>query len=218
MLKLYGFAVSNYFNMVRLSLLEKGIEHEVVNVMGRQDDKYRQLNPSGKVPCLVTEQGVVAETSVILEYLEELGQGPAFLPSEPYARAQVHTLMRDIELYMELAARPCYPATFFGGSLEPVLKGKSEADLRHGVATLKQHAKFAPYVAGAELSLADFYLLYSLDLASAVAAKQFGWNLLGEWPEAQAWMKLMHERPFVQQLEREKRAELAAYLVAKTGA
>ena len=37
MLKLHGFTVSNYFNMVKMALIEKGIEFEFVESMPSQD-------------------------------------------------------------------------------------------------------------------------------------------------------------------------------------
>ena len=50
MLKLHGFAVSNYFNMVKLALLEKGLDFEVKVVHGSQDPDFLAISPRGKVP------------------------------------------------------------------------------------------------------------------------------------------------------------------------
>ncbi|MEN0105133.1 MAG: glutathione S-transferase N-terminal domain-containing protein, partial [Pseudomonas sp.] len=40
MLKLHGFSVSNYYNMVKLALLEKGIAFEAVDVHGGQREDF----------------------------------------------------------------------------------------------------------------------------------------------------------------------------------
>ncbi|SUD13250.1 glutathione S-transferase domain-containing protein [Aquipseudomonas alcaligenes] len=40
MLRLHGFAVSNYYNMVRLALLEKGLAFDTVSVYGSQDEAF----------------------------------------------------------------------------------------------------------------------------------------------------------------------------------
>lgn len=216
MLKLYGFAVSNYFNMVKFALLEKGIAFETVNVFGKQQEAaFKAISPRAKVPCLGTEDGVIVETSVILEYLEERYPQVSLLPQEPMARAYVRSLMRSIELYIELAARPCYPKVFFAGNLDDNTKARSYTELMAGVAAIKQLAKFAPYVAGEQLSFADVYLLYSLDLACLVAGKLFNVDILSDWPEAQSWFALMKQNPNVQAIEQDKKQELAKYLEAK---
>lgn len=218
MLELHGFPVSNYHNMVKLALLEKGIEFREVDVLGRTaDEAFRRISPRGKVPCLVTEQGPISETAVILEYLEQQYPQKPLLPADPYQRAQVLTLAREIELYIELAARLCYPAGFFGAEVDAAIREKSRSELLEGVATLKRHGRFAPYVAGSEFSLADIYFLYSLDLAAVVAGKLFGIDLLGDWPEAQALFARLRENPHVQRIEADKQAQMAVFVAKMRG-
>ncbi|MES2819107.1 MAG: glutathione S-transferase [Pseudomonadota bacterium] len=212
MLKLHGFAVSNYFNMVKLALLEKGLPFEVVQVSGSQDEAFLAISPRGKVPVLQTEQGFISETSVILDYLEDSQGGRPLLPAEPFARAQVRALMREIELYIELPARACYLEAFFGGRVDEAIKAKSKAELLAGVAALKRHGRFAPYVAGDSLSLADLYFLYSLDLACVVAKKLFDLDLLADFPAASALFALFKQNPHVQRIAADKDTEMAAFL------
>ncbi|MBB2494033.1 glutathione S-transferase family protein [Aquipseudomonas ullengensis] len=214
MLKLHGFAVSNYFNMVKLALLEKGLPFEIVTVHGGQTPEFLAISPRGKVPVLQTEQGFINETSAILEYLEERGEGRALLPSEPYARARVRALMKEIELYLELPARSCYPEAFFGGKVDEFTKAKAKAELLAGVAALKRHATFGPYVAGEQFSLADLYFLYSVDLASIVAKKVFDFDLLAELPAAKALFALLNQNPHVQQIAADKEAGMAAFIAS----
>ena len=71
MLKLHGFDVSNYYNMIKLAMAIKGIEHQSVIVYPNQSPEYLGLSPMGKVPALETDQGVLVETNIILEYLDE---------------------------------------------------------------------------------------------------------------------------------------------------
>lgn len=217
MLKLYGFAVSNYFNMVRLALLEKQLPYEIVNVLGRQDEAFKSLSPRGKVPCLVTPQGAISETSVILEYIEETQSGRPLLPADPFERAQVRALMREIELYIELPARACYPEVFFGGKVDPAIKHKARDELLGGIDALKRHGRFEPYVAGEQFTLADLYFLYSVDLAVVVAAKLFDTDVLADWPQARALFELLRSNPHVQKIEEDKKQEMAAFLVKVRG-
>ena len=148
MLKLHGFAVSNYTNMVHLALLEKGIPFEYAQTYPDQSPGVLAQSPRGKVPYLDTPEGFINETNVILEYLEDLGTGAPLLPSNPFQRALVRSLMKEIELYVELPARTCYAEAIFGGKVPDPIKDKARDELTAGIATLGRHAKFSPYIAG----------------------------------------------------------------------
>ena len=214
MLTLHGFNVSNYFNMVKLALLEKGVDFTVNVVHPSQDEAFLKMSPRGKVPCLETEQGCFSETNVILEYLEETQGGKPLLPKDPFERANVRALAKEIELYIELPARMCYPEVFFGGKVDQAIKDKAKADLLSGVAALKRHGKFAPFVAGSDMTIADIIFLYSIDLASIVAKKAFGIDLLADFPEAGKLLELLGQNPHVQQIEADKKAEMEAFIAA----
>ncbi|MBD7975710.1 glutathione S-transferase family protein [Serpens gallinarum] len=212
MLSLHGFAVSNYFNMVKLALLEKGLPFEEVTVFNTRSEAFLASSPRGKVPVLQTDAGFISETSAILDYLEDRGEGRPLLPAEPYARAQVRALMREIELYIELPARACYPEAFFGAQVDEAIKAKARGELLGGIAALKRHGRFAPYVAGAEFSLADIYLLYSLDLACEVARKLFGLDLLADFPAATELLARLKQNPHVQRVAADREAQMPAFL------
>lgn len=212
MLRLHGFAVSNYYNMVHLALLEKGLAFDTVSVYGSQDEAFLAISPRGKVPVLQTEQGYISETGAILDYLEDLGQGRPLLPAEPFARAQVRALMREIELYIELPARSCYAEAFFRTPVEAAIKDKARSELQAGIAALKRHGRFAPYVAGEQFSLADLYFLYSIDLAEAVAHKVLGFDLLEGLPAARELFQRLQQNPHVQLIAAQKEAGMAAFM------
>ncbi|MEO1819982.1 glutathione S-transferase [Pseudomonas sp.] len=214
MIRLHGFAASNYFNMAKLALLEKGVEFEVVNVHGSQDPDFLAKSPRGKVPVLETAQGFLNETNVILEYIEETQGGKSLLPSDPYERGVVRALTKEIELYIELPARSCFMEVFFGGKVDQAIKDKARVELLAGVATLARHGRFAPYVAGNEMTIADIFLLYSFDLASTVAQKLFDIDLKAELPQAAALLELLAQNPNVQKVAVDREAEMAAFMAA----
>ncbi|WP_339520260.1 glutathione S-transferase [Pseudomonas proteolytica] len=212
MLKLYGFSVSNYYNMVKLALLEKGLPFEEVPFYAGQTAEALAVSPRGKVPVLKVEKGFINETSVILEYLEQTQSGPALLPGDAFQRGQVLALCREIELYIELPARACYAEAFFGMSVPEAIKDKSRAELLLGIAALGRHGKFAPYVAGESFTLADLYFLYSVDLACAVGGKLFGLDLLAELPKAKALLKRLQDMPNAQRVAADKEAAMPAFM------
>jgi glutathione S-transferase len=211
MLKLYGFSVSNYYNMVKLALLEKGLPFEEVPFYAGQTPEALAVSPRGKVPVLGVKQGFINETSVILEYLETR-EGRALLPADPFERAQVLALCREIELYIELPARACYPEAFFGMTLPEAIKDKSKAELLLGMGSLGRHGQFAPYVAGDSFTIADLYFMYSVNLACAVGEKLFGLDLLAEMPAAKALLEKLHALPNAQKVAADREAAMPAFL------
>ncbi|CEL32255.1 MULTISPECIES: glutathione S-transferase [Pseudomonas] len=212
MLKLYGFSVSNYYNMIKLALLEKGLPFEEVTFYPAQTAESLAISPRGKVPVLGVDGGYINETAIILEYLELTQKGTPLLPSDPFERAQVLAIAKEIELYIELPGRACYGEAFFGMTLPDAIKEKTQSELLLGFAALGRHGKFAPYVAGDSLSIADLYFLYSVPLACAVGQKLFGIDLLAEMPQAKALLARLEQNPHVQKIAADKDAAMPAFL------
>lgn len=214
MLKLYGFPVSNYVNMVQLALLEKNIPYEYVLTFPDQTPEFLSKSPRGKVPCLETPQGFLNEASVILEYLEDCAVGKPLLPADPYARARVRALMKEIEIYIELPARSCFSESFFGGKLADAIKARARDDLTAGFATLKRHGSFSPFVAGDQFTLADIVFFFSAELGATVGQRLFDLDLLGEIPQARALLAKLGENPNVQRIVAARDAGMAGFVAA----
>ncbi|MBA1202205.1 glutathione S-transferase [Pseudomonas capeferrum] len=212
MLKLHGFAVSNYYNMVKLALLEKGVPFEEVLFFAAQTPDALKVSPRGKVPVLETEQGFISETSVILDYIEQTQPGKALLPDDAFEQAKVRELLKEIELYIELPARTCYAEAFFGMAVEPPVKEKARSDLLAGFATLKRNGRFAPFVAGERMTLADLMFCFSIDLAYAVGKKVLNIDLLADFPKAKALLDSLRENPNVIRILADKEAQLPIFL------
>src|SRR5262249_47676454 len=105
MLRLHGFPFSNYHNVVKVVLLEKCLAFEEIITYPPADEVYRAKNPTGKYPCLETEDGIfLGESKVILNYLEDRYPGVRLLPANALERARVRELMEVIDLYLELPA------------------------------------------------------------------------------------------------------------------
>jgi glutathione S-transferase len=211
MLKLHGFPVSNYTNMVELALLEKGVAYEYVLTYPSQTDEFLAISPRGKVPALGTPQGPINETDAILDYLEERGEGRPLIPNDPYARAQVRTLIKEIELYIELPARSCFAEAFFGGKVPDAIKAKAREDLLAGFATLRRHAKFSPYVSGDTFTLADIVFLYSVDLGAEVGQRLFGLDLFADLPAARSLLAKLGENAHVKRIAANRDAAMPAF-------
>ena len=72
MITLCGFAISNYYNIVKHALLEKDIAFTEEHVLTRsKEEAVLSASPLGKVPFIKTTQGALCESAVILDYLED---------------------------------------------------------------------------------------------------------------------------------------------------
>lgn len=210
MLKLYGFPVSNYYNMVKMTLLEKGMAFEEVDVKPSQDAGYLSTSPMGKVPCLETDQGFLTETEVIIDYLHDLGQGPSFYPADPFEKAKVRELIRYLELYIELPARRLYGDVFFGRPATDSQKESVRKDLEKGFAALRKLARYSPYIAGSEITYADFYFYFSVSLATRVTKKALNWDVFNTEPGIKDLMDLLAQRESVKTVMADQRASMSS--------
>jgi glutathione S-transferase len=211
MLKVHGFAVSNYHNMVRMALMEKGADFATADAFPSQDEAFLACSPMGKVPVLETEAGFIAETSVILEYIEEVVPGPRLLPADPFARARVREAMKMIELYIELPARRLFPGVLMGGSNPEQTVQEVEPVLRRGVAALSRVLDCRAFVMGDALTLADVVAIFTFPIAGMVTRKVYGWEIAEAVPGLTRVIASLQERPSVRQLEAESRAGMEAF-------
>ena len=81
-MKLYITSGSPYARIVRIVVLEKGLETRVEIVTARTraaDSPYYRINPSSRVPYLIRDDGVgLEESALICDYLDRLDGKPVF--------------------------------------------------------------------------------------------------------------------------------------------
>jgi len=198
-IKLHGMPLSNYYNMVKVVMIEKGIEFEEVLVRPNQKAEYLSKSPMGKVPCLETEQGFLTETGVMIDYLDGLGQGPSLYPEDLFGRAKVQELIRYLELYIELPARRLYGEVFFEKPASSEEKAAVKALLERGFTALAQVAKFSPYVAGEQFTYADIYFRFVVSLATIVCKKALDWDAYNDIPDIKELLGLLDQRESIKQ-------------------
>jgi glutathione S-transferase len=211
MLTLYGFDVSNYFNMIKLALAIKGIEYKTVVLYPNQSTEYLSKSPMGKVPALETDQGVLTETNVILEYLDEAYPDKPLYPGNAFEKAKVRELVKMAELYLELPARRCHPEAFFGLKADEITKKEVKRALCKGIEGMARCAQFSPYLAGEQLTAADIVFLYSADLAAVVADKLFDIDLLEMAPGAIQLMTTLNQRDDVIKIAEDRKLANIAF-------
>ena len=205
-IKLCGFSASNYYNKIKLQLLEKAVpfEEELVWV-GNSEAALLQRSPLGKVPFLDTPEGPISESMACAEYIETVFPRSPLLPSDPYAAAKVRELIIYSDLHIELVARQLYPEAFFGGKVSDGTKERTYKLLVKGVAGFAKLARFAPYVAGPQFTLADCAAIAHLPLVASVSKMIYGEDVLAALP-LKNYLRSMNERATVQKVNADRKA------------
>tara|TARA_B100001939_G_scaffold86395_1_gene73998 strand:- start:1813 stop:2286 length:474 start_codon:yes stop_codon:yes gene_type:complete len=148
-----------------------------------------------------TTAGFLTETSVMLEYIEDLCVGESLYPTDAFNKAKCRELLRYLELYIELPARRLYGDVFFGRPASDAEKATVRKLLEKGFSALGRIAKFEPYFAGAELTYVDFYAFFGLSPVFGVCKKVWTWDAMNEITGIKPLFDLMNERDSVSQVK-----------------
>ena len=168
MITLYGFAISNYYNKIKLALIEKQINFNEVALAPSQDEAILKRSPLGKIPFIETEDGqFLSESQAIFEYLEEAYPEHPLYPTNVFERAKTREFIQHIELNVELIARRIYGKAFFGSSASDEVLNEVKTKVETGLIGLNKLLKFNPYVLGENFTAADV-------IAASFASNWFG--------------------------------------------
>jgi glutathione S-transferase len=195
---LYHLPLSPYSRKVRMVMAEKRLPFEVrLEKVWERQPGYMELNPACTVPTLIEDNGmVIPDSRVICEYLEEAYPDLPLLGRTLTERVETRRLVAwfDDKFFAEATRNLLWEKT-----MKQALKlGPPDANaLRAGYANLKQHlayigwlAEHRRWLAGANLSLADF----------AAAAQLSSLDFLGDvdWSvsaPAKEWYARIKSRP-----------------------
>jgi glutathione S-transferase len=209
MLTLCGFAVSNYYNKVKLALLEKAVPftEEYVGT-GSKDEAVLASSPLGKIPFVRTAQGSLCESQAIMDFIEATWPQPALMPSDPFAQAKVHELITFIDWHLEMTARQLYGQAFFGAAaLGDATKARIRQQLETQIAGFKRLAKFSPYVAGDMFTQADCAAFASLPIIGMASKIIYGEDLLlAGGVDYKDYIKRVGSRPAAQKVVADRKA------------
>lgn len=209
MITLCGFPLSNYYNKVKMALLEKGVPFTEEKVpTGSKDEAVLNASPLGKVPFLKTPQGSLCESQVMVDWIEAAYPQPALVPADPFAAAKVRELATFVDLHLELVARELYGQAFFGGTVSEDTKERVRRQLDKNIAGFKRLARFSPYLAGDTFTLADCAGWVNLPLVALSTKSVLGEDLLAthgiDW---KGYAKRVGERPSAQKITADRKAD-----------
>ena len=213
MITLCGFGVSNYYNKLKLILLEKEVPFEERVVYPWQRDTFLSCSPMGKVPFIETEHGGLSESQAIVEYLEERYPQAPLYPEDVFRRAKCRELIQHLELNSEWVARRLYKESFFGGEVSEETKREASERLVIGLQAVARLSSFTPYILGTGFSAADCAAYVHLLMIRLSTERLYGANPLDtHFPRLAAYMQLMESRPHVQRMLLERERAMAAFV------
>ncbi|NNF16759.1 MAG: glutathione S-transferase family protein [Gammaproteobacteria bacterium] len=191
MITLHGFSYSNYYNIVKHVLLYKNIHFTEDTQYGSNDD-YLAISPVGKIPALTTAEGVhLSESSVCCDYLEETCPEMPLYPADTTERARIRQVMRISELYLELPCRRLIPFVFTKTAPPDELGKDILGVVDRGVGALNRLCTFDPYIAGAELTMADIYLRYVMSVVDLIGGGALHRDIGADIKGLKEWQTLM---------------------------
>jgi glutathione S-transferase len=175
-MQLISLPVSPFAARVRIAIYAKDLNVTLVlPPPGWPKTSHRSVGPIGRVPVLICDDGIIPESQVILEYLEErFPDARRLLPQTAKERANTRLLSRVVDLYL----MPPIVSLASPGSSEEQRRSyvQSVLDALHIVGDLMGASLYA---AGEELSLADCALAPAL-FAARVTGERHGFNVLAE--------------------------------------
>ncbi|KAI3429923.1 uncharacterized protein J3R85_008411 [Psidium guajava] len=199
---LHGTRVSLYSARVELALKVKGIEYELVeeDLMNKSEALLRFNPVHKKVPVLVHNGKPIAESLVIIEYIDEnWKEGPRLLPQDPYERAKVRFWAGF--LHQQLFEATASVIKTDGESQERAVKEVHEKlkMLEEGIKG--SYPGGSPFVNGDNMGLLDI-VVCSLFGPHKVQEEVLGVKFLDpeKHPRVTSWVKALNELPLVKEV------------------
>jgi glutathione S-transferase len=191
-MKLYGSLTSPYVRKVRMFLVEKDIAYDFIEE-GPSDaaGNVARLNPLGKVPALVRDDGeVLFDSPMIVEYLDSL-KGAPLIPPPGEARWQAqrwHALgqgMADATVTRLMETRRTSERQ------DPAVIRKQEGKIAAALSFAEAHLKGGEFLVGNQLTVADIALGMALGYLDLRYAHE--WH--SPHPRLAQWFAAFSRRP-----------------------
>ncbi len=199
MLILYGTPLSSPANKIRflLNYLAIPYEYKTVNLAAGEQKQadFLKINPYGKVPAIDDNGFKLAESNAILRYLADK-HSSALYPKNLEERAIVEQWLDFAANHISLATSKVMYNTYFYRLANTAKDERSLQDgflwLERYLPILEQQLTKHRYIAGNQLTIADFSLLAALDVAELIKLN------LAAYPHLNTWRQQLMKEAFYQ--------------------
>jgi glutathione S-transferase len=214
-MKLYSGDLSPYSARVRMQIYAKGLDIALERPPGFPTE-FHKTSPLARIPVLDLGDGLIPESDVIAEYLEETFPTPSLLGADARETARVRTVARIGDIYLMNNMFLCLPqqrrATRNDG-VRDLLTGQ----VARGIRALDHYLEGGGYAVLGRLTLADCALLPALWMVDTLIGSFDVDNPIPAAPKVAAyWAALQtneHAARVLVELNRglaERRAQMAA--------
>ncbi|XP_021806047.1 probable glutathione S-transferase [Prunus avium] len=205
--KVLGFWTSPYPHRVIWALKLKGVKYEYIEEdIYNKSDLLLQSNPvHKKVPVFFHGGKIIAESTVILEYIEETWPQNPLLPNDPYARAMARFWTKFLD-----DKKPNVLGFFRKIGDE---QAKAVKDAQEIMTILEQHSLGEnKFFNGDEIGMTDLafgLITFWLEVMEEAAGVQV--LEVNRFPRLQAWIKNFKEVPVIKENHPDE-SRLLAYM------
>jgi glutathione S-transferase len=191
-MKLYGSLTSPYVRKVRVFLREKDIAYEFITE-GPSDTagNVSRLNPLGKIPVLIREDGeALFDSPMIVEYLDSL-QGEPLIPSPGEARWQAqrwHALGQGIAdaVVTRLTETRRSPER-----QDPAVIHRQEGKIAAALNFAERHTRGGEFLVENRLTVADI----AVSVALGYVDLRYAHDWRNHYPRLAQWLSVFSRRP-----------------------
>ncbi|MGJ8528523.1 glutathione S-transferase family protein [Maritalea sp.] len=185
--------------LVRLMCAEYGKDIELVHLKAwRREQDFLDVNPAGEVPVLhVDDQLTLVGASAVIYFIEEqFGAEPLLLPKEPVLRAETRRLTDwALGKFSDDVSRYIVEEKFIkndrpGGTPDTTVLRAARANLSEHLAYFNYVLATRPWLAGGEMTLADFALAAQISTLDYLS--EMPWDSVAE---VKAWYQRLKSRP-----------------------
>lgn len=161
---LYTFPYSCAFAS-HLALECAGADYEITRVdfgptRRSKDSGYHKINPKGRVPALVTEDGILTETPAILVYIAQQHPEANLLPADPWQFAQLQSFNSYLCSTVHVAHAHKYRGYRWADEQSSYddMQKKVPQTMTECFSLIEESLLKAPWVMGEQFTIADLYL------------------------------------------------------------
>ncbi|HJV26551.1 MAG TPA: glutathione S-transferase [Aromatoleum sp.] len=163
-MKLFASLTSPYARKIRILLAEKGLPFElVVDSPWEANTRIPTVNPLGKVPALVTDDGeTFFDSPVIAAYIETLDSGLPLLPKDPLQAVRVRQIEALADGLIDAAVLAVLESRRPTGQRSDMEIDRQIEKVDRSVDELERRAASREWMHGDTMSLADISVAVAL--------------------------------------------------------
>jgi glutathione S-transferase len=182
-----------------IALAESGLPYRLQRVKFADNEQrspdYLKLNPNGRVPVLVTDEGAISENLAILAYIAQVAPQAKLAPLDDlfaFARMQVFNAYLAATVHVAYAHKRRGYRWADSQQARDDMAAKAPQNLRDCFALIENDHLTGPWVLGETYSVADAYLFVLTDWLSGLGIDR------AEFPRVADHYDRMRQRPGVQ--------------------